>query len=178
MELLHMSRDDAQTWAQSAMPSPADKITFRAAIVRTDRNGRREFPLLKRAAHEAYYPSVFEISGGKVDESDTSMRDALAREVVEETGLTVTRILNSLQPFTYKNEKQTGQELHIRIIRKVALQLSYLVEVQGDGDDFVVNPDEHSEDTWATADGLDAMPITHEMRRIELEALGASAQSQ
>lgn len=96
--------------------------------------------------------------------------------MAEETGLTVSRILNSLEPFIYITEKQAGERLSIQPIRKVALQLSYLVEVHGNGDDFVVNPSEHSEGTWATADRLSAIPITDEMRKIVLGALGALAQ--
>ncbi|KAM5342082.1 hypothetical protein ACJ41O_015113 [Fusarium nematophilum] len=172
MDLLHMHRGHVQAWAQSALSSLTDKITVGAAVVRTSKNGRKEILLLKRAAHEAYYPGVFEIPGGKVDESDASIRDALAREVAEETGLAVSGILTSLEPFTYTTEKQAGQSLPTR---KVTLQLSYLVQVQGNGDDFVINLDEHSEGIWSTADGLSDIPITDEMRKIVLEALGRSA---
>ncbi|KAH7009712.1 hypothetical protein EDB80DRAFT_891886 [Ilyonectria destructans] len=155
MDFLHMSRDHVQAWAQSAMPSPADKITVGAAV--------------------AYYLGVFEVPGVKVNESDTSIWDALAREVAEEMDLTVSRILNSLEPFTYTTEKQAGERLPIQSIQKVALQLSYLVEVHRTGDDFVVNPDDHSEGTWATADRLSAIPITDEMRKNVLEGLSSSA---
>lgn len=65
--------------------------------------------------------------------------------MAEETGLTVSRILNSLEPFTYITEKQAGERLLIQSIQKVTLQLNYLVEVHRTGDDFVVNPDDHSE---------------------------------
>ena len=58
-------------------------------------------------------------------------------------------------------------------VRRVTVQLSYLVEVEGDGDSFVVNQDEHSEGTWASLDTLATMPITEEMRKLVLEALGA-----
>lgn len=101
-----MTKDDVQVWTQSAMPFPADKIVVGAAVVRTSRSGHREILLLKRAAHEVYFPGVFEIHGGNVDESDTSVRDALVREVAEETGLTVSGILNALELFTYITEKQ------------------------------------------------------------------------
>ncbi|KAM0332194.1 hypothetical protein ACHAQA_002469 [Verticillium albo-atrum] len=140
-----MTKEKAQGWANHAMPSSIDKITVGAAIVRTGKTGRSEILLLKRAAHETYYPGVFEIPGGKVDDSDASIRDAVVREVHEETGLAITKIVNSLTPFVYTTEKQVGEGLRVQIIRRVAVQLSYLVEVEGDGDDFAVNEDEHSE---------------------------------
>lgn len=168
-----MPKENAQAWANYTMTSPIDKITVGAAIVRTGKNGRREILLLKRAAHETYYPGVFEIPGGKVDASDTSIRNAVVREVHEETGLAINKVTNSLNPFVYTTEKQAGEGLRRQNVRRVAVQLSYLVEVEGDGDGFVVNQDEHCEGTWASLDTLDAMPITEEMRKLVLEALGA-----
>ncbi|KAM0229966.1 hypothetical protein ACHAP5_011510 [Fusarium lateritium] len=174
MDFLDMSRADVQAWARSFMFSPADKITVGAAIIRINKSGRKNILLLKRADHEAYYPGVFEVPGGKVDESDSSIRGALSREVAEETGLTVSKILNSLEPFTYTTEKPVSQSFPVEMTRKVALQLSYLVEVQGNGDNFVVNPDEHSEGVWTNMEELPGISMTEEMRRIVLEAFGAS----
>lgn len=170
MNFLDLTRREVAC-IQMAMLRPHNKLVVGAAVVRTAKNGRREILLLKRAAHESYYPGVFEIPGGKVDESDPSVRAALTREVAEETGLAVSRILNALQPFTYTTEKQNRRRLALRCYPVVALQLSYLVEVQGNGDDFVVNPDEHSEGTWATVDTIPALPMTDEMKDIALEAL-------
>ena len=94
-----MAKENAQAWANYTMPSPINKITVGAAIFRTSKNGRSEILLLKRAAYETYYPGVFEIPGGKVDDSDTSIRSAVVREVHEETGLAITKVTNSLKPF-------------------------------------------------------------------------------
>lgn len=170
MNFLDLTRKEVAC-TQMAMLHPHNKLVVGAAVVHTAKNGRREILLLKRAALESYYPGVFEIPGGKVDESDPSVRAALTREVVEETGLAVSRILNALQPFTYTNEKQNRPQRPLRCYPVIALQLSYVVEVQGNGDDFVVNPNEHSKGTWATFDTIPALPMTDEMRDIALEAL-------
>ncbi|KAM0217051.1 hypothetical protein ACHAQD_007540 [Fusarium lateritium] len=174
MDFLDMSRADVQAWARSSMSSPIDKITVGAAIIRANESGRKNILLLKRADHEAYFPGVFEIPGGKVDESDSSIRGALCREVAEETGLTVSKVLSSLAPFTYTTEKPVSRSFPIEMNRRVALQLSYLVEVQGDGDNFMVNPNEHYEGAWTSMEELSSMPMTEEMRKIVLEAFGAS----
>ncbi|KAF5530384.1 hypothetical protein FMEXI_13580 [Fusarium mexicanum] len=174
MEFLGMSKADIQTWALSSpIYQPADKITVGAAIIREDNKGNKHILILKRAAHEAYYPGVFEIPGGKVNETDPSIYDAISREVAEETGLTILKVVSSLKPFSYTTEKQVGQGPSIKTIRKVALQLSYLVQVQ-QGEDFIVNLNEHSEGVWITADKLHTIPMTEEMRKLVLEAFDAT----
>ncbi|KAF4453645.1 MutT family protein [Fusarium austroafricanum] len=108
---------------------------------------------------------MFEIRGGKVDKTDTSIHDAIVREVAEETSLTVLKVVNELLPFWYTTEKLVGQEK----ICKVALQHSYLVEVQQQ-DDFVVDPYEHCEGAWVTVAELPAIPMTDGMRKLVFEA--------
>ncbi|KAM0280793.1 hypothetical protein ACHAQH_003821, partial [Verticillium albo-atrum] len=77
MDLLRMSRGDVQASSHFQTPSHVDKVTVGAAIVRTNNKGHIQILLLKRAAHETYYPGVFEIPGGKVDDSDATVYDGL-----------------------------------------------------------------------------------------------------
>ncbi|TVY71723.1 hypothetical protein Focb16_v011621 [Fusarium oxysporum f. sp. cubense] len=157
--------DSLYAWAQEPPPTPIDKITVGAAVAYTDHHGTRFILLPKRSAQEAYYPNAFEIPGGKVDDTDPSIRDALAREVAEEAYLTITSIITSLAPFTYITEKTIREGPLVHTERKTALQLSYLVQVQEAGHDFVVNPDEHSEGLWVTADKLPTVKMTDERRK-------------
>ncbi|KAF4990127.1 hypothetical protein FGRMN_8655 [Fusarium graminum] len=169
-----MSKAEVQAWAQTSQPTAADKITIGAAVVRIDGRGAKRILVLKRAAHEVYYPGVFEVPGGKVDDTDLSIREAITREVKEETGLTIANILNSLAPFTYVTEKKIKKRTVLQTIRKTALQLSYLVQVEEGGDDFTVNPNEHSEGLWVNSEGLDSVEMTNEMRKLVSEAFQAS----
>ncbi|KAI3551142.1 hypothetical protein CSPX01_01059 [Colletotrichum filicis] len=126
--------------------------------------------LLKRDSHEKHYPDVFEIPGGKVDAADSTIRDAIIREVAEETQMRVLDITTPLSRTRYTTEKiertSTGQE---KIVKRHALQLSYVVTVEGT--EFQVEKKEHSMGIWATRDSLDQIPITSEMKKLVLEAL-------
>ncbi|KAL6919674.1 hypothetical protein ACHAPO_004096 [Fusarium lateritium] len=95
--------------------------------------------LLKRNAHEKYHPNVFEMPGGKVKNGET-LRDALTREVNEESGLVVSGILKPLATFSYTTTKtakspMTGNE---EVIHRYAQQFSYVVTIEGDGSEFRV----------------------------------------
>jgi 8-oxo-dGTP pyrophosphatase MutT (NUDIX family) len=109
MDFLDMSKADVLAWAQQSLPTPIDKITVDAAVAHTDYHGTSFILLLKRSGQKAYYPNDFEIPGGKVDDTDASIRDAIAREVAEETDLTITNILTPLAPLTYTTEKIIGE---------------------------------------------------------------------
>jgi len=153
-----------------------DKVVVGAAIIRQNdppagpRATGPQLLLLKRSPTENYYPNVFEMPGGNVDSTDATIRDALVREVMEETGLVVTRILDQLPSFIYTTEKVVkvsgGQKENIL---KKCIQLSFVVLV--DGEDFRVNPEEHSTGSWATKEMLLEMNITEDMRRIVSVAL-------
>ncbi|KAM0341862.1 hypothetical protein ACHAPU_009798 [Fusarium lateritium] len=161
---------DVKAWAQTPKSTAADKITIRAAIIRTDQRGTKRILFLKRTAHEVYYPGVFEIPGGNVDDTDLSIRDAITREVKEETGLTVVKVLSPLAPFTYIAEKKIEHGTFLQTIQKTALQLSYLVQTEEDDGELVVNPSEYSEGLWVNFEELYSVEMTNEMRKLVSEA--------
>ncbi|KAK1713457.1 hypothetical protein BDP67DRAFT_402781 [Colletotrichum lupini] len=169
MEFLSMSRDEAKLHFTASDSARVDKVTVGAAILRHD-TPTPSILLLKRDSHEKHYPDVFETPGGKVDAADSTIRDAIVREVADETQMKVLDINTPLSRIRYTTDKiertPTGQE---KIVKLHALQLSYVVTVEGT--DFQVEKKEHSMGIWATRDSLNQIPITSEMKKLVLEAL-------
>lgn len=165
-----MSGDEVRLHISPSGCPQVDKVTVGAAILRHDTSGPSVL-LLKRNHDEKYYPNVFEIPGGKVDATDPTVRDAVIREVAEETQLRVLNITASLPRMEYTTEKleksPNGDE---KTVKRRALQLSYVVGVEGT--DFHVNEEEHSMGIWASRDSLDEIPITLEMKALVSEVLG------
>ncbi|KAF6810056.1 MutT family protein [Colletotrichum musicola] len=170
MEFLPLSRDEVRMHASPGGSPKFDKVTVGAAILRHGTAGSNVL-LLQRNPDEKYYPNVFEIPGGKVDATDSTVRDAVIREVAEETQLRVLDITASLSRMEYITEKlEKSPNGDDKIIKRRALQLSYVVTVEGT--DFHVNEEEHSMGTWASRDSLDEIPITSEMKALVSEVLG------
>jgi 8-oxo-dGTP pyrophosphatase MutT (NUDIX family) len=138
-----------------------DKIVIGAIVFKGSR-----ILLLKHAAHGIYYPSVFELPSGNVDETDPTLGHALAREVKEETGLNITFVLSELlPPFEYETSKMVGGVQ----VSKSCLQVNFEVEVEGD--EIVVNPEEHAVRIWAGAEQLEGLEMTDGMRVLVKKSL-------
>lgn len=88
MDCLDLTGTEAQKHVDSSAGPPIQKVTVSAAVLRHNSQGDAQSLLLKRCAHEKYYPNVFEMPGGKVDTGET-FRAALTRQVKEEPGLVV-----------------------------------------------------------------------------------------
>ena len=65
------------------------------------RNGSDKVLLVKRASKDNY-AGVWEIPGGAVEQGET-LEQGLRREVSEETGLTVTRVVRYIRHFDFHN---------------------------------------------------------------------------
>ncbi|CAG9948925.1 unnamed protein product [Clonostachys rosea f. rosea IK726] len=81
-EVLNATRDGFRASRLSVTGKPYDKIVIGAAAFRYT-PGSPDPPrllLLKGAAHEHFYPNVFEIPGGKVDPEDLSIKHAVVRD--------------------------------------------------------------------------------------------------
>ncbi|KAI9739316.1 MAG: hypothetical protein M1834_007529 [Cirrosporium novae-zelandiae] len=129
--------------------------------------------LLKRAAHEVYSPSVFELPSRNVDPDDPTLKHALVREMQEETDLEINDIVAESKPMIFTTEKavvdNTGREI---LVSKSCIQLNYVVSVSDSDAHVKLSAEEHSESTWATEGELDRLDITSAMRTMIREAFG------
>lgn len=147
-----------------------DKIVIGAIILKQGDSGKPEILLLKRAAHETAYPNIWEIPGGKVEDSDPTILDAIKREVSEETSMTVQKVIGSVQPFRYTMDKKAiGEDGEGMSVLSSSLQLNYVCEVEGYK--LVVDPQEHSEGRFANKEAVREMEVTEQMRAVVEEAL-------
>lgn len=111
-----------------------DKIVISSIILKISK-----LLLLKHAAHEIYYPNVFELPSGNVESTDPTLAHALAREAGEEAGLKVIRVVQELlPPFEYETNTMVGGVE----VRKMCVQINFLGEVEGG--EARVNVEEHS----------------------------------
>ncbi|KAM0519393.1 hypothetical protein ACHAPE_003565 [Trichoderma viride] len=170
MSLLSLSLDEFRKSQLSESGRPYDKIVVGAAAFRYAPDSTSpSILLLRRAAHEPYFPNVFELPTGKVDPDDETLKHALVREVREETGLDIVEIHAELKPITYSTGKtiadDSGKEV---IVSKSAIQLNFVVSVSAGA--VTLNADEHSDSRWATRDDISELDITDAMRVVVREA--------
>jgi len=172
---LSMSKSQCLSTYPNENNQPYDKIVIGAIIFDKRSSEPQKVLLLKRAAHEKHYPNIFEIPGGNVEDTDATMRDAVIREVLEETGLQVSEITAAVRPFTYSMEKkvvdeETGEVLGVS---RTSLQLNFVCEVMGF--DFRVNGDEHSEGRFVARGEVAELNVTEQMRAVVEEAFAEMA---
>ena len=175
--ILAMSREQFRSYASHTKNQTFDKIVVVAAIFQPPTNpesGDLRILLLKRNPDEMYYPNVFEMPGGKVDDTDPTFNDALAREVKEETGLVVTRVIDQLPEMTYSTEKLIrGDDGCEKIVKKACIQQNFAVLVAAG--DFHVNPAEHTVGVLASKSTLPQLNMTENMRAIVSVALESAS---
>ena len=147
---------------------PSASAEHGAATDISNINNRQPYLLLIQRAEEDTFPYFWEIPGGSVEQTDPTILDAVAREVLEETGLRLTRLV-----------EQIGEGLLMRSRRSVPfLRLAFEIEVaeipacmhahassghrEADGSDsgtdhdipVKLNPEEHQNYEWVTEDDL------------------------
>lgn len=147
---------------------PYDKIIVGAAIFHPY---EERICLLKRNANKMYYPNVFELPGGNVNVTDSSILSALKRKVRQETGFEVAKVYHELEPFHYFTVKMIPGKL----VKKSCVQINYVVFVQktrrNRGEYIEVNPEEHSSSVWASYADLGQLWMTEEMKMVVSDAL-------
>ncbi len=169
-DILSMSQSQALGHCSAIWRSKFDKITVGAAIFLQPAGNEPEVLLLRRKLDESYYPGVFVLPRGKVDDGDRTVEDAIAREVKEESNLDVSKILGLLPQITYITEKTTiDEEGNEQTIQRRAVQVSYIVAVD-DVKFMRWNPDEHCDGRWVKESELENLEITIGMKNLAEKA--------
>lgn len=93
MNALPMTKSQCRQTYLDQKSQSYDKIVIGAVIFSKGSQEPRKVLLLKRAAHEEHYANIYKISGGRVEDTDSAIPDAVKREVLEETGLWIEKLL-------------------------------------------------------------------------------------
>lgn len=122
--------------------------------------------LIRRALIEPAYPGFWEVPGGAAEAppTDETLLDAVVREVKEETGLTVTRIIRCYGTVDFAGRNG----------RRVWRKWNFEVEVAESKEQVLLDPKEH--DAWMWVDGKEALEaaglnILEKQKNSLLEAL-------
>ena len=106
--------------------------------------------VIKRARNERYLAGMYELPGGKVDFGEQP-NDALKREFLEETGLTI-QVLTPYKAYSYlshENKRHTVEIVYtVALIGKPGIKLS----------------DEHEDYCWVSPKDVDTIPMTDEIK--------------
>lgn len=114
-------------------------------------NGDLAVLVLKRVAGDEY-GGLEELPSGGVEPGETA-GEALAREVKEETGLSIQAIGPFLFDFTYPSRRGTTR------------QLNFLIDVEGDDPWVRVDPAEHESFRWLPLTALADSGLSPNVRR-------------
>ncbi|KAF8424484.1 NUDIX hydrolase domain-like protein [Tirmania nivea] len=175
-------KDESATIDSSSRPAllpPPDTIAVGAFIFTTPSAKPPKILLLRRAATpEESFPLLWEVPGGGAEfpPVDETILDAVTREVFEETGLRVTRILGAVkgpngegwQEFEGRRiDPQRGRQ---RIYRKFNffVEVEWLKSVDETGERKVqvkLADEEHVEYAWVARDELAEVEFTGEWMR-------------
>ena len=130
-----------------------DGITHISTGVAVLRDGKI---LMVRRAVDDFLGGAYELPGGGVDEGETIIEGAI-REVKEETGLVVSKIVANFKGFDYS----TDNKPHVR-------QVNFIVEVEP-GD--ILLSHEHDEHIWVDKKNLSDINMSHSMLKCVTDAL-------
>lgn len=123
--------------------NPQYQVVCTGAVIFNDEG---KMLLVQRAKEEKAFPNFWEIPGGKVDDTDESLLHAVAREIKEETGLDVSRVVRKVGEFGWgETSKKTGRE---HVWRKL------IFEVEVSNSDVVLDPIEHQDFLYATEEDV------------------------
>ncbi len=122
-----------------------DRLAVGAVIVNDE---GRAF-VHRRGPDRQLFPNCWDLPGGHVEEGETPL-EALEREVLEETGWRVRRVVAELGEMSWVGNDGVRR-----------LELDYLVEVDGDLTAPRLEWPKHVEFTWVRLDDLDLLMEDH-----------------
>ncbi|KAK0640667.1 NUDIX hydrolase domain-like protein [Cercophora newfieldiana] len=121
------------------------RLVTSAVVVRCPTSGTAPRVLLIQRAASDGFPLQWECPGGSVDVSDQTILHALHRELFEETGLALTRIVDLL-----------NGGVEFRWGDGICRKLTFMVEVEERAGGVVLNPEEHVDFVWASEEDVRA----------------------
>lgn len=142
-----------------SLGQPIDELVTGAVVFEPFKTNR--VLIVKRAPHEDYFPNFFEIPGGKVDAGE-AIAAGLARELLDETGLVMTKVLTQLPGMAYTTTKTVVEGEKEVVIVKKSVQLNFAVEVAPG--DIKLDENEHVEWMWAGLEELHEVEMSELMR--------------
>ncbi len=123
-----------------------DGVTHISTGVAIVRDGKI---LMARRSANDFLGGVYELPGGGVNQGETIVEGAL-REVKEETGLTVARVITNFEGFDYSTDRKP----HVR-------QVNFLVETEPG--EVILNPKEHDDYAWVDNSNIDGLNMSESM---------------
>lgn len=136
--------DDPQIWIQAqAQAEKEGRVCVVGGLIR-DPLGR--VFVMRRAAGRKLFPGCWDIAGGHVEPGET-LFDALQREIREETGWKLRRVLGAMEPFDWKDD---WGESRVR-------EFDFVVEVDGDLTRAEIEKERFSEYRWVGPQDLESL---------------------
>ncbi|KAK1723300.1 hypothetical protein CaCOL14_007134 [Colletotrichum acutatum] len=183
MDILDCSRRDLLSWIDLRAQMPCPKIMVGAAIVRRGPSGAETLILKNKPGRDNH--NLHEIPGGKMKDTDPTVRDAILRTVAESVSLQVIDVWNCLQPILDVQEENVedastkkkeiaengvaGPSLHAAqpvVIRRPVIHFNFVVITRGDGAGFQVNVEEHEMGIWVDAEKIADFDMKEAMRDV------------
>ncbi|MFF0489114.1 NUDIX hydrolase [Nocardia sp. NPDC004068] len=137
----------------------ADGIEHFVVGVALFRNGKL---LVVRRVAEDWQGGMYELPGGGVEPGE-SFADCVARELFEETGLRLRRIVDVVGDFDYATRTKAR-------VRK------YTFVVEAEPGEVTLAPGEHDEFRWIDAAGLAELPMVADMRETVAALVAAKSE--
>jgi 8-oxo-dGTP diphosphatase len=135
--------DTEKTQHDSETPAHGQQVIVACAFIHHNFDGIEKVFLAQRATTKKFFPGVFEIPGGHVDFGEDIVA-GLKREIREELGKDIT-VGDSFHVFTYMNDVKGAH----------AVEVAYFAEFVGGLADVRLNPEDHMDGKWFSADQLD-----------------------
>lgn len=127
-----------------------------------DNSPRPRVLVVKRAAHEDQFPNMWELPGGHVEEGET-VRAAICRETLEETGLVVEDVLGRFEDLRWISRSSGRASAQYNYIVTVKLPL-----------EIKLSAEEHDEWRWVAEDEVGGLSCSEGMKTVLSSAFGVS----
>lgn len=131
-----------KTSHDSEVPAHGQQVITACAFIHHHFDGVQKVFLPKRAATKKFLPGMFELPGGHIDYGE-NITEGLKREIMEEHQMEI-EVGDSFSVFDYINEVKGSH----------SVQVNYFAQFIGDIDDITINPEDHSEFDWFTAEDV------------------------